>query len=181
MFIRSLTIATLLATAGPLFAADSDMPLSQERGRARPLIIIAPSTVDPALVSLKKSLDDPANRQGFNERNMVLYTVVNTIGQRDGKNLDAQTTMALIRELKLGASTGTKVILVGKDGEKKLDQLGPVGIKEIFSVVDQLPAQEKEAAVAAPTVAEPEAKPGKAEKAEKGAKPVKGAAKALED
>lgn len=179
MFIRSLTIATLLAAASPLFAADSDSPLNQDRGKARPLIVIAPSTVDPTLVNLQKALKEPDNKKGFEERNMVLYTVINTIGQRDGKSLDAQATMALIRELKLGASTGTKVILVGKDGEKKLDQLGPIGVKELFSAVDQLPAQEKTAAApAAPVTPEPEAKPGKAEK---GGKAVKGAPKALED
>lgn len=179
MFIRSLTIATLLVAASPLFAADSDSPLNQDRGKARALIIIAPSSVDPTLVNLKKAIAEPDNRKGFDERNMVLYTVVNTMGQRDGKNLDAQPTMALIRELKLGASTGTKVILVGKDGEKKLEQTGPIGIKELFSAVDQLPAQEKTAtAPAVPVAPEPEAKPGKADK---GGKTVKGAAKALED
>ncbi|HEX8542100.1 MAG TPA: DUF4174 domain-containing protein [Pseudomonas sp.] len=184
MFIRSLTIATLLACAGPLFAAekagaDNDTPLGQERGRTRPLIIIAPSTVDPTLVSLKKALDEPENQKAFAERNMVLYTVVNTIGQRDGKNLDAQTTMALIRELKLGASTGTKVILVGKDGEKKIDKLGPVGPKEIFTTIDELPAEEKNFAAPAVSVPAPEAKPAKAEKAGKTAKGAP--AKALED
>lgn len=182
MFIRSLTIATLLACAGPLIAAENDTPLAQERGRTRPLIIIAPSTVDPTLVSLKKALEEPENRKAFTERNMVLYTVINTIGQRDGKNLDAQTTMALIRELKLGASTGTKVILVGKDGDKKIDQLGPVGPKEIFSTIDQLPAEEKNYAAPAALAPETEAKPAKAEKAGKPAKGAKGApAKALED
>ncbi|HEX8592687.1 MAG TPA: DUF4174 domain-containing protein [Pseudomonas sp.] len=182
MFIRSLTIATLLACAGPLLAAENDTPLAQERGRTRPLIVIAPSTVDPTLVSLKKALDEPENRQAFAERNMVLYTVVATIGQRDGKNLDAQTTMALIRELKLGASTGTKVILVGKDGEKKIDELGPVGLKEIFSAIDQLPAEEKNFAPPVVAAPEPEAKPGKADKAGKAGKPAKsGPAKALED
>jgi hypothetical protein len=179
MFIRSLTVATLLACAGPLFAADADMPLALERGKTRPLIIIAPSTVDPTLVSLKKALDEPENHKAFTERNMVLYTVVNTIGQRDGKNLDAQTTMALIRELKLGASTGTKVILVGKDGEKKIDKLGPVGPKEIFATIDQLPPEEKNFAAPAVAAPEPEATPAKAEKA---ARPAKGGApKALDD
>ena len=113
MLIRSLTLATLLAVAGPLFAADNDTPLAQERGKSRPLIVIAPSSIDPTLVNLKKSLDDPATKKAFQDRNMVLYTVVQLMGQRDGKDLDAQTTMALIRELKLGVSGETKVILVG--------------------------------------------------------------------
>ncbi|MCO7612728.1 DUF4174 domain-containing protein [Pseudomonas chlororaphis] len=178
MFIRSLTLATLLAVAGPILAADNDGPLTQDLGKSRPLIVIAPSTVDPTLVSLKKSLDEPANRQAFNERNMVLYTVINTIGQRDGKDIDPQSTMALIRSLKLGAGAQTKVILVGKDGEKKLEHSGAIELKEVFSAVDQLPAAEKQAAAPAPAP-EPEAKPASA-KAGKAAKPA-AAPKALDD
>lgn len=179
MFIRSLTLATLLAVAGPLLAADNDGPLAQEVGKARPLIVIAPSSVDPTLMSLKKSLDEPANRQAFTERNMVLYTVINTMGQRDGKDLDPQSTMALIRSLKLGAGAQTKVILVGKDGEKKLEHSGAIELKEVFATIDQMPMAEKEAAAPAPAP-EPEAKPTHAGKAGKAAKPA-GPAKPLDD
>jgi hypothetical protein len=175
MLIRSLTLTTLLVLAGPLLAADGDSPLDMDKGRARPLIVIAPSTVDPTWVSLKKSLEDPANKQGFTERNMVLYSVINTMGQREGKDLDPQSTMALIRALKLGAGAQTKVILVGKDGEKKLEQLGTVDLKEIFSTIDAMPMAEKEAAaaaVAAPAAAEP-VKGAKGAKPAKPAKPTK--------
>ncbi|MCF5466586.1 DUF4174 domain-containing protein [Pseudomonas syringae] len=177
MLIRSLTLATLLVAAGTALAADSDGPLAQERGKSRPLIIIAPSTLDPTLISLKKALEEPANREAFVQRNMVLYTVVNTIGERDGKALDPQSTMALIRELKLGAGVKTRVILVGKDGEKKIEKSESVDPKEIFATIDQMPMREKEAAAPAP---EPAAKPAPAEKP---GKPVKGAApgKTLDD
>lgn len=185
MLIRSLTLAILLAATGPLMAADSDAPLAQDQGRFRPLIIITRTSVDPTLVNLKKALDEPANRAAFTERNMVLYTVVNMMGQRDGKDMDPQTTMALIRELKLGAGVDAKVILVGKDGEKKIDHSGPIDAKEIFSTIDQLPAQEKEAS--APPPPPPEAAPagkagkgGKGGKAGKNAKPA-GPPKPLED
>jgi len=181
MLIRSLTLATLLAVTGTLLAADNDTPLAQDRGQSRPLIIITQSALDPALVNLKKALDEPANRQAFNDRNMVLYTVVNLVGQRNGKDMDAQTTMALIRELKLGAGAGAKVILVGKDGEKKIVRSGPIDPKEIFSTIDQLPAQEKE--TVAPPPPAPEAVPAKNGKATKPGKPAKpaGPAKPLED
>ena len=121
MFIRSLTIATLMAATGSAYAAERDSPLELDRGKARPLIVIAPSTIDPALVNLQKSLNEPDNKKGFADREMVLYTVINTIGQRSGKDLDAQATMALIRELKLGASSGTKVILVARMARKSLN------------------------------------------------------------
>lgn len=185
MFTRSLTLAVLFAVSAPLLAADSDTPLAQERGKTRPLIIIASSTVDPTLVSLKKNLDEPANREAFVKRDMVLYTIINTIGQRNGKDMDAQSTMALIRELKLGVKpqTQAQVILVGKDGEKKIDHSGPIDPKEIFGTIDQMPMAEKEAAAAAPTPAavEPKAAPaGKPGKAGKGAAPA-APAPALDD
>jgi len=185
MFTRSLTLAVLFAVSAPLLAADSDTPLAQERGKTRPLIIIASSTVDPTLVSLKKNLDEPANREAFVKRDMVLYTIINTIGQRNGKDMDAQSTMALIRELKLGVKpqTQAQVILVGKDGEKKIDHIGPIDPKEIFGTIDQMPMAEKEAAAAAPApaAAEPKAAPaGKPGKAGKGAAPA-APAPALDD
>jgi len=172
MLSRSLTLAILFAVSSPLLAADSDTPLGQERGRSRPLIIIASSSVDPTLVSLKKSLDEPANKEAFAKRNMVLYTVVNMIGQRNGKDMDAQSTMSLIRDLKLGARPGdqAQVILVGKDGETKIDHKGRIEPKEIFDTIDQMPMAEKEAAAPAPVApaAEPKsAVGGKAGKAGK--------------
>jgi hypothetical protein len=171
MLIRSLTLATLLAVAGPLFAADGDSPLDMDKCRARPLIVIAPSTVDPTWVNLKKSLDEPANRKGFTDRNMVLYTVLNLMGQREGKDLGPQDTAALIRSLKLGAGAKTKVILVGKDGEKKFEQADTVKLEEIFAAVDQLPAAEKE--TPPPTVATPAAETEPAVKGAKAAKNTK--------
>jgi hypothetical protein len=185
MFMRSLTLITALALASPLLAADSDSPLNQDRGRARPLIVIAPSGVDPTLVRLKKALAEPANDQAFKERNIVLYTVINTIGQRDGKSLDAQATMALIRDLKLSvdtqANTQTKIILIGKDGEKKLERAGAIEPKELFSTIDQLPATEKQAAAPPPPAAVPEAKPGAPEKGGKPGKAAAAAPKGLDD
>lgn len=171
MFSRFLTFTALLATtlAAPAMAADSDSPLLKDRGQYRPLIVIARSSADPTLTQVKKALDDPATSKGFKDRNMVLYTVAGTIGQRDGKYLDPQPTMAMIRELKLGASDAAWVVLVGKDGEKKLEDKGTVDFKKIFAAVDAMPMAEKEAA-AAPTEA-----PAKAAPAAKGAKPGKAA------
>ncbi|MDB6144560.1 MAG: tyrosyl-trna synthetase [Pseudomonas sp.] len=177
MFIRSMTLATLLAVAGPLWAADSDGPLAQDIGKSRPLIIMADSSLDPTLVKLKAAMSDPATRDGFTQRNVVLYTVVKSIGQRDGKDLDAQSAMALVRELKLGAGAQPRVILVGKDGEKKMEHSGPIDAKEIFAAIDQLPPQEKEAAPP-PLPAAAEAKPAKGGKAAKPGKPGKPAAPA---
>jgi hypothetical protein len=180
MLVRSLTLATLLAVAGPLFAADSDAPLAKELGKARPLVVIAPSSADPTLRGLNDALKDPATQAAFKERGLVVYSVANMMGKREDKNLEQQTTMALIRELKLGASKGTKVILVGKDGERhvlKDDDTGEkIDPQAILKAVDGLPATEK--AVTAPepvaaAVPEPKAKDSKPAKPAKPAAPPK--------
>lgn len=178
MLIRSLTLTTLLAFAGPLFAADGDSPLDMYKGLGRPLIVIAQSTVDPVWVSLKKSLEDPANKQGIADRSIKVYSVLNMSGQLDGKDIGQQDTMALIRALKLGAGALPKVILIGKDGEKKFESSGEeaksTDLKKIFDTIDAMPMAEKEAAAAAPPpppAAEPA--PAKGAKNVKPAKPAK--------
>jgi len=91
--------------------------------------------------------------------------------------------MALIRELKLGASKGTKVILVGMDGERhvlKDDDSGEkIDPQAILKAVDELPASEKAAVAPEPVAATPEPK----SKDSKPGKPAKPAAppKPLED
>ncbi|MHC6225041.1 DUF4174 domain-containing protein [Pseudomonas sp. X10] len=177
MLVRSLTLAALFIVAGPVLAADSDAPLAQELGKSRPLVIIAPSTADPTLRGLNEALKDPATQAAFKERNLVLFSVAGMIGKREDKNLEQQTTMALIRELKLGASKGTKVILVGKDGERHMlkdDDTGEgVDPQAIFKAVDELPASEKAITAPAPVAATSDTKQGKPAKPAAPAKPPK--------
>jgi len=179
MFIRSLTLAVLsIVAASPVWAADEPSPLAQDLGKNRPLIVIAPSTVDPTLVSLKKAIEDPANKKDIDERQLVLYEVAQTVGKRAGKWMEQPATMALIRGLKLGVTPEGKstVILVGKDGEQKiLEHDGPIALKDVFSAVDALPASEKAAVAPTPPTA-PEAKPAKGAKGAKAEKAGKQAA-----
>ncbi|KPA87941.1 MULTISPECIES: DUF4174 domain-containing protein [Pseudomonas] len=179
MFVRSLTLAALsIFASGPLLAADVDSPLAQDFGKSRALVVIAPSTADPTLVGLKKALDEPANRKAFDERQLVLYEVAQTVGKRADKYMEQPTTMALIRGLKLGVTPEGKstVILVGKDGQQKtLEHDGPLPIAEVFKAVDDLPAAEKAtvAPTPAPAPAAAEAKPEKGGKPGKAEKPGK--------
>ncbi|MEF9898750.1 MAG: DUF4174 domain-containing protein [Pseudomonas sp.] len=180
MLVRSLTLATLMAIAGTVFAANSDpSPLEQDLNKARPLIVIAPSTADPTLRGLNEALSDPATKAAFQERNLVLYSIAGMIGKREDKFLDQQATMALIREFKFSAADTviTQVVLVGKDGEKhRIEHTGTLEPKAIFDAVDALPAEEK--AIVAPTVAEQKQaasatnKDGKPAKPSKPAKPL---------
>ncbi|MDO9346895.1 DUF4174 domain-containing protein [Pseudomonas pergaminensis] len=184
MLIRSLTLATLMAFTGPLLAADDINPLKQDLGKARPLVVVELDSGNDTLATLKKQLDEPATKQSFEERSMVFYTVkFGSIGAegekfakdpKDSKKLTPPETNALIRALKLGAGSGTKVILVGKDGEKKLEKTVPpdtLDLKAFFSAIDQMPMAEKE--TAAPAEPEPATAPAEKPGAKAGAKPGK--------
>lgn len=186
MLARSLTFATLLAVAGPLWAATNDGPLAQELGRSRPLVVIAPSTADPTLKQLTEALNAPETQAGFKERSLVLFSVAGLVGKRDDKFLEQQATMALIRELKLGASKGTKVVLIGKDGQQHMlkdeQTTGVIDAQAVFKAVDELPASEKAASTPEPVASTTEAssKDAKAGKSAKPAAPAK-PPKPLED
>lgn len=182
MLIRSLTLATLMAFTGPLLAAEDINPLKQDLGKSRPLVVVELDSGNATLSDLQKQLEEPANKQSFEQRNMVLYTVkFGSIGAegekfakeaKDNKKLTPPETNALIRALKLGAGSGTKVILIGKDGETKLLQSVPpetLDLAKFFSTIDQMPMAEKEAAAAA----EPEPAAPAPAKGNKPAKPAK--------
>lgn len=154
----SLALLSTQATA-----AEADSALAKDRGQYRPLIVIARSGSDPSLMALRKELADPATLKGFQERKLVLYTVIGTLGQRDGQNLETQATMSMIRELNPGVSDAMRFILVGLDGEKKMVDKGDVDLKKIFATIDAMPMAEKEAK--APVSAAAPAKGGKPGKA----------------
>ncbi|PAA12505.1 DUF4174 domain-containing protein [Pseudomonas fragi] len=178
MFIRLLILATVLV-AGTVQAVEVPNPLEQDRGKLRPLVIVARADADPTLVNLKKALEEPANKQAFEQRNMVLYTIVGITGKRDGKDLEPQSTMSLIRGLKPGMIIDkAKVILIGKDGEKKVETVGDVDLAELFKTIDALPVAEQQ--TQAPVAVEPPAKGVAAGKSVKPAKPAK-AVQALDD
>ena len=178
MFIRLLILATVLVT-GTVQAVEVPNPLEQDRGKFRPLVIVARADADPTLLNLQKALEDPANKQAFEQRNMVLYTIVGITGKRDGKDLEPQSTMSLIRGLKPGMIIDkAKVILIGKDGEKKVETVGDVDLAELFKTVDALPAAEKQ--TQAPVAVEAAAKGAAAGKSAKPGKPAK-AVQALDD
>ena len=178
MFIRLLILASVLV-AGTVQAVEVPSPLEQDRGKFRPLVVVARTDADPTLVNLKKALEDPANKQAFDQRNMVLYTIVGITSKRDGKDLEPQSTMSLIRGLKPGMIIDkAKVILIGKDGEKKVETVGDVDLAELFKTIDALPAAEKE--TQAPVAVETPAKGAAAGKSTKPAKPAK-AAQTLDD
>ena len=143
MPIRSLIFAAASVVTTSSFAASSEKPLAQEIDKTRPLIVIAASAADPALTTLKTSLSEPGNKRAFAERDMVLFTVVDGHGRRDGRDMSAEATGSLVQGLHPGPLP--EVILVGKDGGKKLERHGPVELTELFGIIDAMPMRQHEA------------------------------------
>ncbi len=144
MLIRTLIFAAASIVGTQSFAASSDAPLAQEIGKTRPLIVIAASAADPVLVKLKTSLSEPDNQSAFAERDMILFTVIDGHGQRDGRDMSVAASKALIEELRLRPGPLPRVILVGKDGGKKLERHGSIALNELFGIIDAMPMRKHE-------------------------------------
>ena len=138
----------LCAAAGPAAAGPSDAnPLLAERWKTRPVVVIAPSTDDPVVRTVLAATRSEEGRTAFATRDMVLFTVVGTKGQRAGRDLSAAATQALLQALDLPPSIGSDavLVLVGKDGGTKLVQRHPVDLHAVYAEIDGMPMRREEA------------------------------------
>lgn len=133
-------LALLLGMAGSQVMADTTAnPLASERWRSRPLIVVAPSASDATWRQFQQDLMQPANREAFIEREMVLYTVIDGVAKRNGMALEPQATAALLSNLGVEPGGPTRLLLVGKDGGVKIDQHAPLDAGAIFATIDKMP------------------------------------------
>ncbi|UCJ17035.1 DUF4174 domain-containing protein [Pseudomonas sp. MM211] len=139
--MKAILAALLSALAITGHAADN--PLQAELWKTRPLILLADDASDPLLVRVREALAQPANREAFVERDMVLYTVVGKQGQRNDQPLDAIATKRLLLALDAG-SERPQIILVGKDGGKKIQEGADADLQKIFATIDRMPMRQGE-------------------------------------
>jgi len=137
------SMALLLGMAGTQVMADTSNPLAAERWKSRPLILVAPNDRDETWRTFQEELMQPANREAFIEREMVLYTVIDGVGQRNGEPLSPQATLALLKKLDVEAGGPTRLLLIGKDGGTKIDQRAPLDASAIFATIDKMPMRQK--------------------------------------
>jgi len=139
--IRPLLIGTttMVLAAGTSAAPNDNNPLMAERWKTRPVVIIAPSTTDPLLTGQQDVLQLPANQAALRKREMVVYTVVGDLAQRDGEPLSAEQARALRKALDVKDGAPATVFLVGKDGGTKMARRQVVGAEELFGMVDAMP------------------------------------------
>ncbi|MDT3720137.1 DUF4174 domain-containing protein [Pseudomonas oryzihabitans] len=140
MKILSLVgLATTLLAGLAATVQAADNPLAAERWKTRPLILVAPTANDPQVTQLREALAQPANREAFVEREMVLYTVVGDAGSRNDEPLRPEQTRALLKALDARAGQPTTLYLVGKDGGIKMREQQGWSLKELFGTIDRMP------------------------------------------
>lgn len=139
--IRPLFVATatLVLATGASAAPNENNPLMAERWKTRPVVIIAPATTDPLLTGQQDVLQLPANQAALRKREMVVYTVVGDLAQRDGEPLSVEQARALRKALDVKDGAPATVFLVGKDGGTKMARREVVGATELFGMVDAMP------------------------------------------
>lgn len=136
--------ATLLAGASMLAGATDANPLVAEQWRTRPLVLVAPSIQHPLLTGLKAQLRQTKWRDAFQEREMVLFTVIGGEGRRDGQLLSADQTRGLLQAVNLTANSPAAVFLIGKDGSIKLTEHGDyIALASLFALIDTMPMRQR--------------------------------------
>lgn len=122
--------------------ANDSNPLQADRWNHRPLVVVVPTPEDPVLQTLNDELNEPANREAFVEREMVLYRVVEGRATRNDKPLTPDQAAALLEELDAKPDGPATVYLIGKDGGIKVKEEGGVNAQDIFATIDRMPMRQ---------------------------------------
>ncbi|WP_262927248.1 DUF4174 domain-containing protein [Phytohalomonas tamaricis] len=138
--VQRMVACALITITSAASAADPANPLVSDAWHSRPLIVVSPSEADSDYQRMRGILADSTAE--MNERDMVLYTVVNGHGKRDGNAMTEYETHALLSDLNLDAQGPLSVILIGKDGGKKIELKGFVAPQQIFDTIDRMPMRQ---------------------------------------
>ncbi|WP_027348998.1 DUF4174 domain-containing protein [Halotalea alkalilenta] len=133
-----IALTGLLASSLTAAQDPAANPLLAERGHHRPLVMIAPQANDPDYRRLAIELDQPPNRTALEQRGMPLYTVIGGVGSRDGHPLTPYETAALMAALQSDGFGPLRVILIGRDGEPKMDIEGYLPSSQILDIADRI-------------------------------------------
>lgn len=127
-----------MVTIGSVFAAKNPAnPLITDRGLFRPLILVTPSLDNADYRRIREQLQ--AQRDEFEQRQMVLYSIEAGNGHRAGRPMTPYETRAVLDAMDVSADGPLTVILVGMDGGKKMQLEGFVPPRQVFEIIDNMP------------------------------------------
>ena len=128
---------------GPALGKEQDtVDLTAYQWKNRLLILFAPSEDAPIYQSFKELLQ--RRTQEIRDRDLLIFHVLET-GEGWLAHLPLNKGQVLFLRKKFSILPGQLiVILIGKDGEVKPRGELPLGLSEIFSVIDAMPMRQRE-------------------------------------
>lgn len=117
-------------------------PLLGETWNRRSLVLVAPDEQDRDLQRQRDELR--ATRGELQQRDVTLYSLMGTRGIHDGVPMSFEEVRALRDAMHLREGAPFTVILMGKDGGKKMQQEGFVSPDQIYQVIDNMPMRQRE-------------------------------------
>lgn len=129
----------LTAAAAPLGA--SATPLKSVQWKNRPLLVFAPSPGHPLLARQRAEIGRVMS--GMIERDMIVVEIVgNSLRTVVGRS-PSGGAVAFRRHYGVG-SDAFRIILVGKDGGRKLVSSKVVSSRKLFGLIDSMPMRRDE-------------------------------------
>ncbi len=134
-------MAGLAVASGLAGTATPGAAMSGYQWKNRPLVVFAPVNQSVNLVRQRRIIN--ANRAGFQNRDMVVITVVgDRVTTRFGRSprLGAE---GLRQRFGVGRDQ-FRALLVGKDGGVKLSASNAIGAERLFGLIDSMPMRRQE-------------------------------------
>ncbi len=118
------------------------MDLRQYQWANRLLLVFAPALGEPLFRALHESVAE--RRADIEDRDLVVFEMLETgPSNQDGEALDPEEARLLRERFRVPSGTFS-VILVGKDGEVKLERQDRTSLEEIFALIDSMPMRQQE-------------------------------------
>ena len=132
-------LLSLTAASAPLDA--SATPLKSVQWKNRPLLVFAPSPGHPLLA--KQRAEIRRVKSGLIERDMIVVEIIgNSLRTVVGRS-PSGGAVAFRRHYGIG-SDAFRIILVGKDGGRKLVSSNVVSSRKLFGLIDSMPMRRDE-------------------------------------
>jgi len=141
-YFVALTLLIELFTGAALGQDTVSVDLNAYQWKNRLLLLFASSEEDQAYLTLKKEIDRQAVE--VNYRDLLISYVLERGESRIGQErLSPDQALFLRKRLSVPPGRFT-IVLIGKDGGKKIRQESSVDLKEIFAIIDAMPMRQQE-------------------------------------
>ena len=141
-YFVALTLLIELFTGATLGQDTGSVDLNAYQWKNRLLLLFASSEEDQAYLTLKKEIDRQAVE--VKDRDLLISYVLERGESRIGQErLSPDQALFLRKRLSVPPGRFT-IVLIGKDGGKKIRQESSVDLKEIFAIIDAMPMRQQE-------------------------------------